>query len=104
LEAPHVIAVLLGNFKGKTGVQHHMFALASSSTSGIVLRWWLEELINVQAQEGCSHGPAFGYANGYVVTLHKYGGILHHFLQLIQQEKPDLIAENDNMHSNYGFF
>ncbi len=38
-EAPRMIAVLLGNFKGKTGVQHHMLALASTSTSGIVLRW-----------------------------------------------------------------
>jgi hypothetical protein len=55
-EAPHVIAVLLGNFKGKTGVQHHMIALASTTTSGIALGWWLEELINVRVEEGCSHG------------------------------------------------
>ncbi len=103
-EAPHMISVLLGNFKGKTGVQHHMLAMASTSSSGIALRWRLEDLINVWAEEGCSHGPAFGYANGLVATLHEYNGILHHFLQLIQQENPDLIAEEDNVQSNYGFF
>jgi hypothetical protein len=31
-EAPYVIAVLLRNFNGKTGVQHHMIALASTTT------------------------------------------------------------------------
>jgi hypothetical protein len=104
LEAPHVIPVLPGNLKGKTGVQHHMLALASMSTSGIALRWWLEELTNVRAEEGCSHGPAFSYANGLVATLQEYNGILHHFLQLIQQENPDLIAEEDDVQNNYGFF
>ncbi len=43
MEAPHVIAVLLGNFKGKTEIQNHMIALASMTTSGIALRWWMEE-------------------------------------------------------------
>ncbi len=62
------------------------------------------ELINIQAEEGCSHRSAFDYANGLVATLHEYDGILHHFLQLIQQENPDLIVEDDNVQSNYGFF
>ncbi len=39
-EAPHVIAVLLGTFTGKTGVQHHMIALASTTTSGILVGGW----------------------------------------------------------------
>jgi hypothetical protein len=103
-EAPHVIAVLLENFKGRTGVQHHMIALASMTRSGIALRWWLEELINVRVEEGCSHGSAFGYANGLVATLHKYNGILHHFLQLVQQENPELIAEDNDVQGNYSFF
>jgi hypothetical protein len=103
-EAPHVIVALLRNFKGKTGMHQHMIALASTITSGITLRWWLEQLVEVQAEEGCSHGPAFGYSNGLVATLHKYDGILHHFLQMIQQENPEMIAEDDDVQSNYGFF
>ncbi len=102
-EAPRVIAVLLGNFKGKTGVQHHMIALASMTKSGIALRWWLEELINIRVEEGCSHGPAFGYVNRLVATLHEYDGVLHHFLQLVQQENPELIAEDNDVQGNYSF-
>jgi hypothetical protein len=103
-EAPHVILALLDNFKGETGVHQHMIALASTTTSGITLRWWLEQLIEVQAEEGCSHGLAFGYCNGSVATLHEYDGILHHFLQMIQQENPEMITEDDDIQSKYSFF
>ena len=60
--APHVMVVLLGNFKGETGVRHHMVSLASTTTLGIpvTVRWWLEKLLDVQRDEGCHHGPAFG--------------------------------------------
>jgi hypothetical protein len=47
---------------------------------------------------------AFSYANGSVATLHKYDGILHHFLQLVQQENPELIAEDNDVQGNYSFF
>ncbi len=35
---PHVVVVLIGKFKGESGVHHHMLSLAST-TSGIALRW-----------------------------------------------------------------
>lgn len=69
-EAPHVLIVLLGLCKGETGVHHHMLALASLTMSGIALRWWLEKLIEVRAEEGCYRGPAFGHADGSVASLH----------------------------------
>ena len=46
--APHVLVVLFGNFKGETGVHHHMVLLASTTMSGIPLRWWLEKLLEVR--------------------------------------------------------
>ena len=45
--APYVFIVLIGIFKGESGVHHHMLNLASTSSSGITLRWWLEKLIQV---------------------------------------------------------
>jgi hypothetical protein len=50
------------------------------------------------------HGPAFGYTNGSVAALHKYDGILHHFLEMIQHESPELVAADDEVQANYGFF
>ncbi len=101
--APHVMMVLLGNFKGETGVHHHMVSLASTTMSGIPVRWWLEKL-DVQRDEGCHHGPAFGRADGSVLSLHEYDGILHHFLAMIQQDDPELIAASDDVRANYSFF
>jgi hypothetical protein len=102
--APHVMVVLLGNFKGETGVHHHMVSLASTTMSGIPLRWWLEKLLEVRRDKGCNHGPEFGCADGSVSLLHEYDGILHHFLGLIQQDNPELIAANDDVRANYSFF
>jgi hypothetical protein len=58
-KAPYVLIVLIGQFKGETGMRQHMLALASSTRSGIALRWWIEELIKIREEEGCTHGPAF---------------------------------------------
>ncbi len=35
--APHVIVVLIGHFKGQTGVHQHILSLASVTASGIAL-------------------------------------------------------------------
>jgi hypothetical protein len=102
--APHVLVVLLGNFKGETGIHHHIVLLASTTMSGIPLCWWLEKLLEVQRDKGCNHGPAFGRADGSVSSVHEYDGILHHFLGLIQQDDPELIAANDDVRANYSFF
>ncbi len=102
--APHVVAVLIGNFKGETGVHHHMIALASNTMSGITLRWWLEKLIEIRTDEGCFRGPAFGYTDGSVTSLHENDGILHHFLHMIQQEDSDLISEDEDVQATYSFF
>jgi hypothetical protein len=103
-KAPYVLIVLIRQFKGETGTRQHMLALASSTRSGIALCWWIEELIKIREEESCTHGPAFGDSNGAVAFLFKYDGILHHFLGIVQQEHPDLIAENDDVRINYSFF
>ena len=54
--APHVIITLLGEFKGELGYKYHLMSLASTTTSGIELRWWLETLIRMREEEGCITG------------------------------------------------
>ncbi len=85
-------------------MHQHILSLAIATVSGIALCWWLEELIRIREAEGCTSGPAFGNANEPVAFLYKYNGILHHFLSTIQQEDPDLIAENDDVKANYSLF
>jgi hypothetical protein len=34
--------------------------------------------------------------------MREYDKILHYFLEIIQQENPDLISEKDDVQANYG--
>ncbi len=91
--------------QGGIGVQykyHHM-SLASTTTSGIELRWWIETLIRIREEEGCITGPAFGHKDGTVALMREYDSILYHFLERIQKEHPNLlISKTDDIQANYG--
>lgn len=54
--APHVVIILLVlgkfKFKGESGAHRHQVALASTTQSGIEVRWWMEQLLEVRQQEG----------------------------------------------------
>ena len=39
LKLPHVTICLLGNFKGETGVDHHLIVVANKMSSGLSPRW-----------------------------------------------------------------
>jgi hypothetical protein len=54
-------------------------SLASTTTSGIELRWWFETLIRIREEEGCITGPAFGHKDGTVALMREYDDILQHF-------------------------
>jgi hypothetical protein len=101
--APHIFITPLGEFKGELGFKYHLMALASTTSSGIELRWWIETLIKVREEEGCVSGPAFGHRDGSIALMREYDEILHYFLETIRRECPELISESDDVHANYGF-
>ncbi len=99
--ATHVILPLLGEIKGKLGFKYHLMSLASTTSSGMELRWWLEKLIQVREEEGCISGPAFEHKDWLVALMREYNKILHFVLEIIQQEDPDLISETGDVQANY---
>jgi hypothetical protein len=56
---PHVVAPLLGRFKGEEGERLHLLLLTETSNSGFDFRGWLERLAHVLEYKGQDHGPAF---------------------------------------------
>ena len=52
LSLPHITICLLGKFKGKTGVDHHLITVANETSSGLCPRWWMEKLVEVCEVEG----------------------------------------------------
>ena len=101
--APHVFITYIGKFKGETGIDAHLLALARGTMSGIKTRWWVEQLIRIRLSEGCISGPAFGNKHGRVGTIRKYDVMLHHFLQEIQKEDQDLL-DNQKALDRYSFY
>jgi hypothetical protein len=101
--APHVIATLIGEFKGELGMRRHLIALANDISLGILLRWWLEQLLHIREEERCRTGPAFGNSNRSVGLMPEYDNMLHFFLQKVQDAHPNLILPTDNVDANYGF-
>ncbi len=90
-KAPHIIVMLIGEFKGELGTKHHLIALSSETSSGIKLRWWLKELLRVREGEGCRTGPAFGSRDSSLGLMSEYDELLRFFLQKVQSTCPDLI-------------
>ena len=58
----------------------------------------------VRQEEGCVHGPAFGYKDGSVATLAEYDAILHEFLLELQEEEHSPFAPSDDIFKLFGFF
>ena len=98
---PYGILPLVGEFKGELGTKHHLIALASCTVTGIEMRWWLSNLMEVRKQEGSRIGPALGYCDGSVALISDYDDVLHSYLKRIQGEKPELIAPTDPVEENY---
>ena len=100
---PYVMATLIGEFKGELGTRHHLIALASRTSSGIELRWWLEQLLRAREAEGCKRGPACGHRDGTAASMSEYNDLLHFFLRKVREKCPDLILPDDNIELNYSF-
>jgi len=101
--APYVMIALIGKFKGKLGIRHHLMALASTAVTGIELRWWLEQLLKVREEEGWIKGPAFGSRTVEVALMSEYDAMLHFFLKRIQTEHPQIVDPTDEVETTYSF-
>ena len=79
-------------------------ALASTTTTGIELRWWLERLMQVQEEKGCTKGPVFGSKTAEVALMLEYVAVLHFFLRKKQSKYPQLIDPADKVEAPCSFF
>jgi hypothetical protein len=93
---PHMTICLLGKFKGETGTNHHMIAVANCTVSGLKLRWWLKKLVDVCEAEGRTHGLAFATSSGKLVLSVDYNSVFCQYLKLVQ-DGTDLIPEDQEV-------
>ncbi len=96
---PHVTLCLLGDFRGKSGTNYHMMALANVSQLGIKTRWWIQELTRVAEAEGRLSGPAFASAIDDLDSSMDYDATFRLYLRQVQSEHPHLLLPEEDMTS-----
>jgi len=97
---PHATLCLLGKFKGKTGIDHHLITLTNETVSGLQPRWWIEKLVLVCEQEGRVNGPAFATPDRELALSVGYDSMFRRYLLHVQEET-SLVPEDQDVESRY---
>jgi hypothetical protein len=103
LKLPHINICLLGSFKGKTGVNHHLIVVANKMSSGLSPRWWMEKLVAVCVDERRFDGPAFATPDGLLAVSPDYNAVFRKYLKIVQEET-DLIPGDHGVDQLYSTF
>jgi len=101
-ENDHVVAPLLGRFKGEDGERYHLIPLPSTTQSGFSPRWWLELLVHTREKQGITSGPAFCWKNKVVAKMKVYEEVFHELLEVVQGRCPDLFPQDCDVRESYG--
>jgi hypothetical protein len=96
----HVTVCLLGKFKGETGTNHHLIAIANGTILGLQPQWWIKKLVDVCASKGREHGPAFATPDGRLALSMDYDALFRRYLVRIQEDM-NLIPEDQEMKTRY---
>ena len=102
---PHVVIPLMGRFKNEVGERNMLLTLASTTSSGIQIRKWVERLIILLMREGRGNrvGPAICDVDGFLMPRWKINGIFHESLLRIQQDT-ELIPNDVDVVNKYSMY
>jgi hypothetical protein len=99
-KSPPCVVCLLGKFKGKTGIDHHLITIANETVSGLQPCWWIEKLVSVCEQEGRVKGPAFATPDGELALSVDYDSMFQRYLLRVQEET-SFIPEDKEVETHY---
>jgi hypothetical protein len=110
LKFPHVVAPLLGRFKGRDGEQLHLLFMVPVIHSGIKVRCYLEWLVARRLEQGLLRGPAFCDQSGKEIGSGLYEdlilGVLHALQdwEMAQASNDHKLLEGVDIDERYGIF
>lgn len=99
---PHVVAPLLGQFKGERGDRYHYMPMAKVTKSGVDLEYWMSRLVTWLRANEIRNGPCFRKNNGDRMRAADIGDLFYTHLAEIQKENKDLIPESVDVFEDYG--
>jgi hypothetical protein len=97
-----VIVPLLGEFKGKTGIQYQLTPLVARTKSGIEVKRWILRLVGVRDEAGITNGPAFCDSFGNVAKTKIYENAILERFCVIQRQDNSPIPRDVNVYDDYG--
>ena len=103
-ETPFVIVPLLGRFKNEDGEKWHLMMSVSITGSGFKVRAWVERLAQILEAEGKTSGPAFCHPSGRALRSSDVDSEFHTQLELVQEQRPDLIPTTVDIREDYSVF
>ena len=98
----YVVILLLGRFKGEQHARYHLQPLAAMPSSGLQVRVWVSRLVTVMAEGGRRQGPAFGDAQGQIMSSRLLEGMLMERLQVVKDKKPGVIPNDVDCYKDFG--
>jgi len=101
---PNIAIPLLGSFKNEDGERWHIMLSVSVTKSGFDVRKWAERIVNILRSENKNSGPAFCHAAGKAIKSSELDTEFHNQLEVIQDQRPDLIKPNINIREMYSVF
>jgi hypothetical protein len=107
---PHVVAPLLGRFKGQDGERLHFLFMVPVTQSGLKTRCYLEWLVKRREEQGFSHGPAFCDHKGREIGSGVYEDIIleqlhaHQDWEERQSSDDHKLLEGVDIDDRYGIF
>jgi hypothetical protein len=110
LKFPHVVAPLLGRFKGRDGERLHLLFMVPVTHSGIKVRCYLEWLVARRLEQGLLRGPAFCDQSGKEIGSGLYEdlilGVLHDLQdwEMAQASNDHKLLEGVDIDERYGIF
>jgi hypothetical protein len=99
---PFVMLTLLGQFKGKTGDRFHWQPLALRTASGIDIKYWFDQLVDLFDALGICDGWVFRDQDNRRAKTSCMRRPFIERLERIQQSHPDVIPANVNVPEEVG--
>lgn len=104
IEMGHVVIPLLGRFKNEDGEKWHVMVSANVTGSGLLVRQWIERLVEVLKAEDKGMGPAFCTMSGEMIDYWAMNNGFVKEVETIQKSEPNLIDQTIEVGDNYSIF
>ena len=94
---------IVGRFKAEGGgIGGHVIPIAARTNSGLEFFKWTQRFVRIVVEHGRTEGWAFARDDGSRASARDYREVIFGLLEDIQEERPDLIEPECDVHDAFG--